>query len=69
MAVQHPAHERHLLTSGTFGPTSEFSGAANGRELCRRLNALRDKANHTSHASFAADIEPVGLEASDQLFG
>ncbi len=69
MAVYRPAHERHPLTFETFGLTSEFSGAANGCELCRRLDALRDKANHASHTSFAADVEPVGLEAGDQLFG
>jgi hypothetical protein len=33
------------------------------------LDALCDKANHAAHASFAADVEPVGLEAGDQLFG
>ena len=33
-----------------------------------RLNTLRDKANHASCSGLAADVEPAGPKAGDQMF-
>ena len=61
-----PSNGKKNKAVGVENPRAHYWRIARSLE---GLDALCDKANHASHASFATHVEPVGLEAGDQLFG